>query len=111
MVTSRHFQHSTASHHSYSILPTLLIDEELPFVVNLGAEASPRHWTATAFPNNLKRRKVMNSRGHRVRVSVLTVVMVLSVVGWATAQQVDSSSDPKVVRGSGTRGTIPLWTG
>jgi len=37
--------------------------------------------------------------------------MVLSVVGWATAQQVNSSSDPKVVRGSGTPGTIPLWTG
>src|SRR5215813_3206366 len=52
----------------------------------------------------------MNSRRDRVRASVLAVVMVLGVAGWAAAQQVDSSSDPKVVRGSGTPGTIPLWT-
>jgi hypothetical protein len=43
----------------------------------------------------------MKSRHHRVRVSVLAaVVMVLGMVGSATAQ----------VTGSGTPGTIPLWT-
>jgi hypothetical protein len=48
----------------------------------------------------------MKSRHDRVRASVLAVVMVLGVVGWATAQ------DPKnaPVKGSGTPGTIPLWT-
>jgi hypothetical protein len=37
--------------------------------------------------------------------------MVLSVVGWATAQQVNSFNAPRDVKGSGTPGTIPLWTG
>ena len=53
----------------------------------------------------------MKSRHDRVRASVLAVAVVISAAGWATAQQVGSSSDPKVVRGSGTAGTIPLWTG
>jgi hypothetical protein len=49
----------------------------------------------------------------QVRAGVLTVVLVLSVAGWATAQEVNSSKpygDP-AVKGSGTPGTIPLWTG
>src|SRR5215472_15272655 len=45
----------------------------------------------------------MNSRRDRVRASVLTVVMVLSVAGWATAQN-------PAVRGTGTTNTIPVWT-
>ena len=49
---------------------------------------------------------------NRVQASVLAaVVMVLSVVGWAAAQQVNSSTALKDVRGSGTAGTVPLWTG
>src|SRR5215467_13650471 len=54
----------------------------------------------------------MKSRHDRVRVSVLAVVIVLGVVGWATAQQVNSFNTLKdsSVKGSGTPGTIPLWT-
>src|SRR5215467_2400109 len=52
----------------------------------------------------------MKSQHDRVRVCVLTVVMVLSVAGWVTAQQVNSFSAFKDVKGSGTPGTIPLWT-
>jgi hypothetical protein len=44
----------------------------------------------------------MKSRHNRVRVSVLAVVLVLSVAGWATAQN-------PAVHGTGTPGTIPLW--
>src|SRR5215471_20272602 len=55
----------------------------------------------------------MKSRHDRVRVSVLAaVVLVFGVAGWATAQQVNSSNvygNPGV-KGSGTPGTIPLWT-
>jgi hypothetical protein len=54
----------------------------------------------------------MKSRYNRVRVGVLAaVVMVLSVVGWATAQQVNPSNPyAQFVTGSGTPNTIPLWT-
>jgi hypothetical protein len=56
----------------------------------------------------------MKSRHDRVRVSVLAaVVLVFGVAGWATAQQVNSFNALKdsSVKGSGTAGTIPLWTG
>ena len=46
----------------------------------------------------------MKSRHNRVRVSVLAVVLVLSVAGWAAAQN-------PAVHGTGTPGAIPLWTG
>ena len=53
----------------------------------------------------------MKSRYDRVRVCVLAAaVMVLGVVGWATAQQVNGFNAPRDVKGSGTPGTIPLWT-
>jgi hypothetical protein len=55
----------------------------------------------------------MNLRQDRARVCVFAaVVMVLGVVGWATAQQVNSFNALKdsSVKGSGTAGTIPLWT-
>src|SRR6516162_8449207 len=45
----------------------------------------------------------MKSRHNRVQVSVLAVVLVLSVAGWAAAQN-------PAVHGTGTPGTIPLWT-